>query len=350
MATWIDFKELRRQLRFADLLRHYKVELKIKGDRATGLCPLPTHPQRSDGRRTPSFSAHLSKGIWRCFGCGQSGNLAEFGSRMEGCDPDDPVQFRQAALKLAEIFNLTFSRPTARAPVEIGDGCGPKAEGRKETTAPSKAVVVNAPIDFELKKLDTSHPYLLARGFTSQTISHFGIGFCSRGLMKDRIAIPVHDSLGGLVAYAGRLVDDSKVDDQHPRYLFPAPRERDGVVHEFRKSEIVFNLHRLEDGLKDIIVVEGFMSVFWLHQHHLTHAVSLMGSSCSSQQASLIDSKLSRDGRIWLMPDGDGAGEQLAGQALPLLAQYRFSRLVRLGANQQPTDKSGTELCQLSGG
>lgn len=71
MAVWINFKELRERIRIADLLRQHNVELKVRGEKATGLYPLPTHPSRGDGKkRSPSFSVHLGKGIWHCFGCG----------------------------------------------------------------------------------------------------------------------------------------------------------------------------------------------------------------------------------------------------------------------------------------
>src|SRR5436305_1594262 len=102
MATWICFKELREKIRMAELLKQHDIKLKVRGDRATGLCPLPTHPVRNDGKkRSPSFSAHLGKGIWNCFGCGAKGNSLDLGARLLGLDPEDPIQLRQAALKLA---------------------------------------------------------------------------------------------------------------------------------------------------------------------------------------------------------------------------------------------------------
>ena len=99
MATWIDFKELRERVRIADVLRQHNVQLKVRGETATGLCPLPTHPARTDGKkRSPSFSVHLGKGIFHCFGCGAKGNCLDLGARLLGLDPTDPAQFRRAAL------------------------------------------------------------------------------------------------------------------------------------------------------------------------------------------------------------------------------------------------------------
>ena len=108
-------------------------------------------------------------------------------------------------------------------------------------------VVVNEPLDFELKGLDQSHPYLLDRGFSPETIAYFGLGVAARGSLKGRLAIPLHDKEGRLIGYAGRLIDDSQVSADNPRYSFPANRERDGVVREFRKSELVYNASRLKN-------------------------------------------------------------------------------------------------------
>src|SRR5882724_6968387 len=107
MSTWIDFKELRAKLKFEDVLRHYHVEAKVKGERAYALCPFQGHPARTDGKkRTPSLSIQLSRGIFQCFGCKISGNCIEFAIRMEGFDPSDPRQFREGALKVANVFGM----------------------------------------------------------------------------------------------------------------------------------------------------------------------------------------------------------------------------------------------------
>src|SRR5438552_8106221 len=112
MATWINFKELRERIRITDVLKQYNVQLKVRGEKATGLCPLPTHPVRSDAKkRSPSFSVHLGKGIWHCFGCSAAGNVLDLEARLQGLDPDDPLQLRKAALQLAGAFGIECQRP-----------------------------------------------------------------------------------------------------------------------------------------------------------------------------------------------------------------------------------------------
>src|SRR5256885_1289545 len=84
MTNWIDFKELRKQLDFAKVLRHYGVELKLSGDQHHGFCPLPAHQGK---KNSPSFSANIKRGIWQCFGCGEKGNLLDFAVLMERANP-----------------------------------------------------------------------------------------------------------------------------------------------------------------------------------------------------------------------------------------------------------------------
>src|ERR1700722_11128801 len=91
MGSWIDFKALRQQLRFADVLRHYNVEVKAKGNQHHGFCPLPNHNGKKNSQ---SFSANLEKGIFNCFGCGAKGNVLEFAAMMEGVSVESGAELR----------------------------------------------------------------------------------------------------------------------------------------------------------------------------------------------------------------------------------------------------------------
>ncbi len=337
MATWIDFKQLRQNLSFEAVLRHYGVELKIKGRQHHGFCPLPNHKGK---KNSPSFSANLEKGIFQCFGCGAKGNLLEFAALMDGVDPSNGTELHKVALKLQERF------------------CPATANGKQEPapTKPAEAkpaedlpVIVNAPLDFELKGLDPAHPYLGGRGFSPETIAHFGLGFCSRGMLKDRVAIPLHDHEGRLIGYAGRVVDDGAIGEENPRYRFPGARKRDGKIFEFRKTLFLYNGFRMAGPLDDLIVVEGFPSVWWLHQNGLPHVVATMGVDCSERQAELAVGLVKQSGRIWFMPDGDEAGVRFVQSFLPKVCPHRFVRWVKLKQGRQPTDQTGDELRKLLG-
>src|ERR1700731_959121 len=237
MNTWIDFKELRQQLSFAAVLRHYGVELNVKADQHHGFCPLPSH----DGKRnSPSFSANLKKGIWQCFGCNGKGNLLDFAVLMERANPENGEDVRRVALELKERFLGTS-----------GSNDQPK-EAMQESE--DENGVTNAPLDFELKGLPPNHPYLLKRSFTAETIAHFGLGYCSRGLLADRIAIPLHNGQGKLVGYAGRIIDDAAITEDNPKYKFPGRRRQKGVIHEFRKSLLLYNEQRISETVDDLVV------------------------------------------------------------------------------------------------
>jgi len=244
-TSWVDYKQLREDLEFEQVLEHYKVEVTVKGDQAQGFCPLPAH---EGNRRSPSFSVHLKKNIWQCFGCGAKGNILDFCCLMEEADPEDSQAFRKVALQVQKRFlgkddepkksqssaksdsktegaarNDASERYEAKGTATEAKGETPDAEPEREANGEDEAiaedrpaVVVNAPLDFELKRLDTDHRYLSERRLTPSTISHFGLGFCKRRLMAGRIAIPLHDAQGQLIGYAGRLVDDSEIAEDKP--------------------------------------------------------------------------------------------------------------------------------------
>jgi DNA primase len=148
----------------------------VKGDRATGFCPLPRHPKHDGKRHSPSFSANLTRGIFQCFGCGSKGNCLDFIAKMEGLNPDDGQDLRKAALLASDRFGIEGSPgtepmapPMAEKPIRSEDAGRSSAAHQKASHGPT---VVNAPIDFELKKLDPAHPYLKERGFTPETASN----------------------------------------------------------------------------------------------------------------------------------------------------------------------------------
>lgn len=334
MTTWINFKELRKQLDFKAVLKHYGVELKLRANNTQhhGFCPLPKHVGK---RNSPSFSAHLEKNIFHCFGCGAKGNALEFAALMENVDPANGSELRKVAIKLQQHFGISVTRTDTPAQKEDA----PKDEGLP--------VLVNAPLDFQLKNLDATHPYLASRGFTPETIAHFGLGLASRGSLKDRIAIPIHDHGGKLVGYAGRVVDDSAITEENPRYRFPAKRTRNQTVYEFHKTLLLYNEYRIAAAVDDLIVVEGFTSVWWLCQNGLLSVVATMGADCSQTQAERIVALTKPSGHVWLLPDGDEAGERFAESALPLVSPLRFVRWLRLAKGKQPTDLKRDELRAL---
>jgi DNA primase len=330
MSKHIDFRELRAQLDFEKVLRHYGVEVKRgKDDQHMGFCPLPNHNGK---RNSQSFSANLKLGIFHCFGCGAKGNVLDFAAMMEKENPKDGRALYRVAAKLQKQFGLDGS---------------PAPKGTKEAVKPKEKDaprLVNVPLNFELKGLDPKHPYLLNRRFMPETIAHFGLGFCSRGYHKDRVAIPLHDQKGELVGYAGRVVDDKLITDKNPRYLLPGDRERDGVIYEFQKTLFLYNGFRIQKPVRDLIVVESFTSIWWLTQNDLSDGVGTMGADCSPKQGELIVSLVEPGGCVWIFGDGDDAGERHALSVMREVARHRFVRWIRMPDGKQPTDFSREEL------
>ena len=173
------------------------------------------------------------------------------------------------------------------------------------------------------------------------------MGYCSRGLLKGRIAIPIHDEKGSLVAYAGRWAtspsagrpEEAPVNE--PKYKLPKG---------FHKSLVVFNLHRateqeMESGL---ILVEGFFGVFWLHQCGFTNVVALMGSSLSRTQKRLLTTVLGPNGRLTLLFDGDESGKACQRQCLEELSGDLFVNLAKLPDEvSQPDQLSKYQVHEL---
>jgi DNA primase len=327
MTNWIDFKGLRKELDFAEVLCHYGVELNLRGQQHHGFCPLPSHEGKHN---SPSFSANIKRGIWQCFGCGQHGNVLDFAVLMERGNPESGEDVRRVALGLKR-----------RVVGESSQIQKPVAEPRE---VDEQNVVINAPLDFELKGLDQSHPYLLKRGFTKETIAGFGLGYCWRGLLRERLAIPLSDREGRLVGYAGRLVDDTAISEENPKYRFPGRRRHKGVVHDFRKSLLVYNADRILAPVEDLVIVEGFTGVWWLSQADIANVVAPMGASCSETQAKIIISLVALNGRVWIFTDGDTAGERCAVAILVRVAPYRLTRWIRVEEGKQPTAFSPSEL------
>ena len=343
-AGWIDFRALRKELSFAKVLDHYGVKLKVKGRQATGFCPLPSHRGQ---RRSPSFSVQLEKDVFQCFGCSAKGNVLDFAARMEGLDPFRGGDIRTVALKLRDLFHLSGGNGNGLS----SRGPTPDVQPRRPQAQPPPAkdllIVVNEPLDFELKNLDVEHPYLADRGFTEETVKTFGLGYCNRGLFKSRIAIPIHDALGRLVGYAGRVTDKHAITEDNPKYKLPPRRERDGKLFEFHKSLLLYNLHRLPAKVTDLVVVEGFPATWWLTQHGFTNTIAVMGADCSEEQAKLVLDRVEFDGRVWIMSDGDEGGARLAQNLFERVAPYRFVRWVKLRDGEQPTSLSSDELAAV---
>lgn len=346
--VWINFKELRARLNAEAVLRLYKVEVHRKGEQHQGECPLPSHK----GRGELPFSMNLERGIFQCFGCKAKGNVLEFAALMEGVDLQDGNALRKVAVKLQAKFFPEGASTKEKEPSLFPAGPEPtrRDAGRpqpvKKSAAGAKAparnlpVKVNAPLDFELQGLDPSHAHLVGLGLAEATIAHFGLGYCSRGMLKERVAIPLGNPSGQLIGYAGLVVGDGAITDENPRLLFPSKRERNGVVFDFQRSLFLYNGSRLDGPCDDLAVVEDFSTVWWLHQNGIQNVVATMDAEVSEQQIDLLLSLVERNGRVWIVSEKEGLAQSL----MLRVGSHCFVRWLRPKDGRLPTDLSPDEL------
>jgi len=264
-GKWVDFRRIKETVSIEMVLAHYRVDIhRLVGNQLRGRCPLPTHSSRDS---TQSFAVDLARNIWACHSdsCMSArsgrigGNILDFVSVMENCS------VRNAALKIQSWFGLPEAKAhgvIARSlllPAAIDLGA-PLVEEDSQSSQP---------LSFQLRPVDTAHDYLGRRAVDRVTAEFFGVGFYGgQGIMRGRVVVPIHDAKGELLAYAGRVLDNTQ-----PRYRFPAG---------FRKSLVLFNLHRVlanKDGGCDV-VVEGFFACFKVHQAGEWSVVALIAARC----------------------------------------------------------------------
>jgi DNA primase len=384
----VNYKEIKSRINIAQVLNHYGVlgHLREKGDNLIGCCPI------HQGTNANQFHASRTKNNFMCFGnCHGGGNVIDFVVLMEGGDKENGNDVRAAAMRLQEWFGLEFERPrggrrTAAATTSVTTTASAEAHaaasqqtlpmaktsnGSTSAAAPGPAPLtaeapatqdppslpashttgettpetakVNPPLKFALKSLDPAHPYLTERGLTTETIAHFGVGWCTgKGIMAGRIAIPIHNEQGELVAYAGRWPGDPP--DGEGKYKLPTG---------FHKSLVVYNLHRVKDHAKEqgLIVVEGFFDCMRLHQAGIHHVVALMGSSLSDEQEALIVAAVGPQGKVALMFDEDEAAWKGREEAPSRLSSRVHVKVVGLGEEgTQPDGVSAETLARYLGG
>jgi DNA primase len=233
-SPYVDFKAVRDALKMEQVLDRYGLmhQFKRSGDSLSGPCPI------HKGSNPTQFRVSISKNIWNCFSeCKHGGNTLDFIAEM------DNVSIHAAAVKAIEWFSLdretvTGHKDEAQQP-EQGDEKQDKPDTQKPKPATKPAAKAeetsgpNKPLKFRLDKLDQAHPYLAERGLLPETIKEFGIGYCAKGMMTGRIAIPICNAEGAVVAYAGRFAGEPDKDTE--KYKLPPG---------FRKSIEIFNVER----------------------------------------------------------------------------------------------------------
>ena len=276
----VNFAAIKESVEIEQVLEHYRVRLRrVRKDYLRGLCPLPTHGSEQSRE---SFGVDTGRNVWACHSasCYQArhgkvgGNILDLVAGMEACS------IREAALRLSAWMDAPGEARLSDQLVSKG-----KRAGRSHQELPR--------LSFTLRL--QWHPYLEQRGIQWPTAAWFGVGYyAGSGFLRGRMVFPIHNERGELVAYAGRSMDG-----REPRYLFPPG---------FRKSQVVFNLHRaVESAARQrgvAIVVEGFFDCLKVYQAGYGNVVALMGASVSERQSELLDTYFRE---LVVMLDGDEA-------------------------------------------
>lgn len=342
-ATFVSFKTLKERVSMEAILRHYGLldDLEPRGkDGLTGTCPI------HEGVNPTQFRVSLSKNCWNCFGCGRGGNMLDFVMAME----EKPL--REAALLVQQWFSEMFPTPekkgsrreqpkdpkdrTAEGKYRTSDNRSTKpqtSEPSPPTPASQDPPPENRPLPFQnLQGLDARHPYLRERGFDSATMEHFGVGYCTKGICAGRVAIPVHNREGDLVAYVGCSVEDGA-------YTYPA---------NFRKDAELYNLHRVTAGEippDGVLLVADFFDVFRLYEAGYGSVVGLMGEEMGPRQEQLL---------IESFPEGTTLrlfGERQSDWALPIVERlvhtFRIHIVWRERNGISPQDLSTDQIWEI---
>ncbi len=273
---FVSFAEVKQAVSMEAVLARYELldGLTRKGANLAGPCPF------CKGASARLFQVNLAKNAWYCFGCKAGGNVLDFVAKKEG------LGLRAAALKLDEWFELGLAEG---APQEE-----PAAARVAPPAAQETLPAANPPLTFTLKTLDPRHERLARLRFQPEILERCGAGYCAKGLLKGRLAIPIHNREGELVAYAGLALNE----DESPRYLFPP---------NFHPELEVVNLHRLEEFALDdsaLCLVPEIEGVLRLTEGGIASVLGLFDGSLSAQQEEALAGALALYERVVLVGDG----------------------------------------------
>lgn len=335
---FVDFRAVKANVSMLQILEHYGLMPTFKrsqnGENLTGPCPI------HGGSNPDQFKVSLTKNVWNCFSeCKHGGNVLDFVAKKEDCS------IREAAVRVATWFNIgddivygEFDETPHRAPSRVQEGPTPPRKAEASTGEATPPIKENKPLGFLLKGIDPGHPYLDERGIDDITRVHFGLGFCSKGTMAGRIAIPICNPEGKTVAYAGRWPGEPPEDTS--RYKLPSG---------FFKSLEVFHIDsaKEEPSSLPLLVVEGFFDAIRLWQLGFKKVVALMGSSLSEEQALLIAEHFPSTPHVIVMFDEDEAGREGRIKAVARLAMDRFVCIFSMDDGQQPEQLREEQLAEL---
>ena len=322
--------EIRNSNDIIEIVSQY-VTLKRKGSTYFGLCPF--HKEKSG-----SFAVSPEKQIFHCFGCGVGGNVFHFVQKIEN------LNFREAVESLADRAGISL--PT------IDDGQDLKRQQLK-----AKVYEINE-IAAEFYHLNLYKPtaklaqnYVKKRRLDNKTLKMFHIGYAgkfdelyrelvNRGFteeeilasslvnkndrgqfidrFRNRLMIPIKDVRDRVIAFGGRVLDDSK-----PKYI----NSPENIVYSKGRNLFALNLAK-KGNPKKILMVEGYMDAISLYQRGVDYVVASLGTALTEQQGRLLRKYVQE---VVIGYDADGAGQAATMRGLEILHNQGFDvRILQL--------------------
>jgi len=315
------------------------VKLEKKGRNFFGLCPFHSE-------KTPSFSVAPGKQIYYCFGCGKGGNVVHFIMEIE------KVEFVDAIRQLAERARISLS--------EGNDVEEIKKEKRRKgiiklnteaakyffanlQKAPNKGmdfvkkrglspqIIKRFGLGYSSDEWDALYKYLIAKGFAEDDIQESGMiltnkkgGYYDR--FRGRFIFPIFDVAGKVIAFGGRVLDDSM-----PKYM-NSPEHLG-----FSKSRNLYGLNfAKKSGGKQLIIVEGYMDVISLHQFGITNVVASLGTALTEGQGRLLKRYCEE---VVIAYDADTAGQAATMRGMDILDNIGCPlKILRVPAGKDPDE------------
>lgn len=313
------------------------VRLKKTGRNYLGVCPF--HHEK-----TPSFTVSRDKQIYKCFGCGEAGNVISFVMKTRN------LTFPESVKVLAE-----------RIGIDIEESNEKKAQKAKFEKMYNINVEAARYFYGNLRKNQNAYSYFKNRGIDDATMKRFGLGFAldgwhnlknylkTKGLkdeellnlgltvqspkgtiydrFRNRVIFPVFDYNGKVIGFGGRVLDDSK-----PKYLNSpeTPLFKKGI-HLYGLNFAIKN-----DMNRTVIIVEGYMDCISLHQHGITNVVATLGTALTEYQAKLLKRYAEK---IIISFDADIAGQNATLRGLEILKKEGFDiRVLQVPQGKDPDE------------
>lgn len=335
-------EEIKHRCDITDVIGSY-VTLKRAGSNMNGLCPFHSE-------RTPSFTVFPATRSFYCFGCGAGGDVITFTMKRENLDyrsalellakragielPTDSSRYEESGGGVKRERVLNMNREAARFfhaclyDKNIGSPALAYLTGR----GLSGAVIKHFGLGYAPDSFGSLHTYLMQKGYTVEEISAAYLCGISQktgkpyDLFRNRVIFPIIDVTGNVVAFGGRVMDDSI-----PKYLNTSD------TPAFKKSRNLFALNYARGKCAErLILCEGYMDVIALHAHGFENAVATLGTAITPDQARIM-AKYTK--QVIISYDADEAGQKAANKAMKLLGEAGLDvRVLRIPGAKDPDE------------